>query len=82
MAGDSLDFPSATLIAVQNDLPAGFELGGIDISPGSGGCVTITGNSFALPDGGALTLESGAATISANITLGGELCAVVNPGCA
>ena len=67
---------------MQNDLPAGFELGGIGINPGSGGCVTITGNSFSLPDGGTLTLDSGAATISANITLGGELCAVVNPGCA
>ena len=80
--GDSLVFDAATPIAVQNDLPAGTQLGGIDINPGSGGCVTITGNSFALPDGGALTLESGAATISANIVMGGELCAVVNPGCA
>ena len=74
VAGDSLQFPLATQTTVQNDLPAGFELGGLGINPGSGGCVTITGNSFSLPDGGTLTLESGAATISANFTLGGELC--------
>ena len=82
VVGDSLQFSSATQTTVQNDLPAGFELGGIEINPGSGGCVTITGNSFSLANGGTLTLESGSATISANIVMGGELCAVVSPGSA
>jgi autotransporter-associated beta strand protein len=80
VAGDVLQFLSAAQTVLQNDLPAGTQLGGIDVNPGPGGTVTITGNNFALPDGGAVTLESGSAAISANITLDGELCAVVNPG--
>ena len=51
VAGDSLVFSGAAQTVLQNDLPAGTQLGGIEINPGSGGCVTITGNSFSLPDG-------------------------------
>ena len=81
VVGDSLQFPSATQTTVQNDLPAGFELGGIEINPGSGGCVTITGNSFSLADGGTISLDSGSVTISGKHHSGGRaVAAVVSPG--
>ena len=80
--GDSLVFDAATPIAVNNDLPAGIEADVIDINPGSGGSITITGNSFALPDGGTISLDSGSATIGVGITLEGGVSAVVNPGSA
>ena len=79
--GDSLVFDAATPIAVKNDLPAGFELDGIDINPGSGGSITITGNSFSLPDGGTSFWNPRRRSAQVSPWRGG--CAqVVNPGTA
>ena len=82
VAGDSLVFDAATPIAVNNDLPAGIELDAIDINPGSGGSITITGNSFALPDGGTISSGFGLRDDRRRYHPGAGAFAVVNPGCA
>ena len=54
---------------LQNDLPADTQFAAIEMGSG----VTITGNSFAIASGGSITVDSGTATIAADVALDGPL---------
>jgi hypothetical protein len=77
-AGDELVFAGAAQTATDNDLAAGTAFHSIEVEAAG---FSIAGHAIALPNGADLALTTGSANISANVILGGELHAVVNPSC-
>ena len=71
-------FAGAAQTATDNDLAAGTAFHSIEVEAAG---FSIAGHAIALPNGADLALTTGSANISANVILGGELHAVVNPSC-